>query len=74
MTDTFGVSLRRMCEVALGVLVAICLQSFVQWQFTPSKARDAEAEKFFKSDCLKRGGDLYEGFDSPPTCMGAKSP
>ena len=72
MTDTFGVSLRRLSEIALGVLVAIWINSFVQW--TVTKPRDLETEKFFKSDCLNRGGDLYEHADSAPTCMGAKRP
>jgi hypothetical protein len=72
MTDTFGVSVRRLCEVALGVLVAMWIHSIVQW--TVAKPRNLENEQFFKSSCLERGGDLYEHADSAPTCMGAKKP
>lgn len=72
MTETFGASIRRLCEIALGVLLAIWLQQIVQWHF--AKPRDFENEKVFKSDCLSRGGDLYEHADSAPTCMGAKKP
>jgi hypothetical protein len=72
MTETFGISIRRMCEIALGVLLAIWIQHITQWHF--AKPRNFENEMTFKSDCLSRGGDLFEYPDSAPTCIGAKKP